>query len=53
MLTVDIEQLFTQCAQLLRRGRAAVDPGAALAMLVYRTAQQQAFAGIEAGGSNT
>ena len=38
---MDVQQLFTQCAQLAGRGRAAVDPAAALALQVDGAAQQQ------------
>ena len=49
MLTVNVEQLLAQLAQLCGRGGAAVDPGAALALRVHRAAQQQGFTDIKTG----
>ena len=41
VLAVNVEQVLANCAQLLGGGGAAVHPGAALALGVYRAAQQQ------------
>ena len=49
VLAVDVEQMFPNVAQLLRGGRAAVDPGAAFAAQVHTAAQQQAVAGVKTG----
>jgi hypothetical protein len=49
MLPVDVEQRVGQFAQLRHGGRAAVDPGAALALRIDGSAQQQRVVGLEAG----
>ena len=50
MLAVDVDQLFAGLAQLAHGGRAAVDPGAALALGIDASAQQQRVSAlVEAG----
>jgi hypothetical protein len=50
MLAVDVDQVLGGLAQLRHGGRAAVDPGAALALRVDGAAQQQAVVvALEAG----
>ncbi len=50
MLAVDVDQLLAGLAQLAHGGRAAVDPGAALALGIDAAAQQQRVAcAVEAG----
>ncbi len=49
VLAVDVHQPFGGLAQLRHGGRAAVDPGAALALRVDGAAQQQGFVRVEAG----
>ena len=47
MLAMDVHQLLAQFAQLSRGGGTAVDPGAALALAVDASAQQQRLQRIE------
>ena len=48
-LRVDVDEVLGRLAQLRHGGRAAVDPGAALALRVDRAAQQQRVVDREAG----
>ena len=47
MLTVDVEQLLAQVAQLCCGGCAAIDPGPALALAIHSTAQEQVAGGVK------
>mmetsp|Transcript_4846 Transcript_4846/g.17211 ORF Transcript_4846/g.17211 Transcript_4846/m.17211 type:complete len:524 (+) Transcript_4846:2418-3989(+) len=49
VLTVDVEQMVGQLAQLGQCGGTAVDPGAALAAAVDHAAQQQGVVHVKAG----
>ena len=49
VLAVDVDQMFCGFAQLRHGGRAAVDPGSALALGIHTAAQQQRVVDIKSG----